>query len=688
MTTTKPLTGPLLNSGSRALPRSTEFVSAMFDRYGVKKYAIYVDHTTVANELPKLKDYEIAGYYTFDLNLAAGKLAGSSVNLLGLNNTPDNIDGWLVASTSRAAAFSLADALMNTGHEDQVIVRFYGGQTTEITAYMDVLSGETETILYLNHYYDRKYRIVFPIEVRYAFCECDGTVRQSGQRIIKPGGITTFDTSTMDLGDFKGYMRVELEVENLQVRVQPFIHFWADYVSDAGMCRNHQSGWSPWPPGTVFNRGYLPADGEHEAIASIYNENDQDVEVRALLHFTRDGIEETFEKSLVPVPSGEMSYQNLSDLFSGVSLEGVNAAYVLLTCDLPLHRPNFYIAKKGTGQFVDTYHQTGGKACHWAIPSYGFDKSDVKKLSDAGIQYPWAVDLPILPEKSNIETFLGLLSLTLCSTSGFGVDFYDDNGTMIASESFPFDGRSPIFTNINTWAKEMGVSLPNGGMARFRADSEAGFSDMGATVTCGLKHKDFPHFSTTFVGSHSNQNIEHYLHAAYPKSREFKHSPLALSDHFAPGVNSDQYDSLFIVRHSSLLNNYSKVCTYRLDVIDQDGKQYSCHRTVNPQTFDIFWMSEILDDLGLSSAHGYFTLWVKSYDTLLKPYHLLVRKSDKAMSLDDGSEGTLQVDPQIGGVDGERTSFEGFLHTINKTEIAQHIPENMRQKLRKILLKY
>lgn len=206
-------------------------------------------------------------------------------------------------------------------------------------------------------------------------------------------------------------------------------------------------------------------------------------------------------------------------------------------------------------------------------------------------------------------------------------------------------------------------------------------------MLCGLRHNNFPHFSTTFIGSPSNQNIPFYLHANYPKSREYKYSPLGVSDHFAPGTCSNEFDSMYLVRYSSIVEDYSKPCTYRLDLIDESGKQYSVHRTVSPQTFDVFWLSDILKEIGVDNAQGHWTLWVKSYDTKLKPYHMLYRKSDNAMSLDDGSEGTLQTDPQIGGLEGEKTSFEMFLHAINRTEVAQQIPVDVREKIRRALLR-
>ena len=101
---------------------------------------------------------------------------------------------------------------------------------------MDFFSGETETLVQISNYFDRKYRTLFPVDLRYTIRECDGTVRAAGQRIIPAGGLAVVDSRDLNLGQFEGYMRVMVEVENLQSRIQPFMHYWAEYISEAGLC--------------------------------------------------------------------------------------------------------------------------------------------------------------------------------------------------------------------------------------------------------------------------------------------------------------------------------------------------------------------------------------------------------------------------------------------------------------------
>jgi len=683
MTTAKPLTGPIMKSGSRTVSRGVEYVRFMFEKYGIKSYAVYVDHTTVVQDLPNVSGASISGYFTFDINLAGKEINGQRIQILTINGPAPDCDGWLIASTSRASAFSVCKAILNVGKEHQIICRFYGGQTTEIDAYMDMFSGETETIMYLNHYFNRKYRIPFPLDVRYTVCGCDGTVIKSGQRIVPPGDITVFDSREMDLGDFEGYLRVELEVENLQVRVQPFIHFWADYISEAGICRNHQSGWAPWPPETVFNRGYLPLNPNLEAIGSFYNANDSEIIVKALLHYNQGGIEKKEERTLDPIPAGHMSYQNLSKIFQDVSLEGVNAAYILLTCDRPLHRPNHYIAVKGGKKFVETFHQTGGKACHWAIPSYEYQKRDLEKFERFGITSPWSVRLPILEKRFKIETFLGLLSLTLCDLSECTFSILNEKGEEVFTEDVHLDGTNPLFMNVSEYARAHDVNIQAGGTFCMSPQKGISKAPRGSTLFFGLKHIDYPFISTSFIGSPAEVNLPFYIEAQFPHSREYYFSPLTISDHFMPGIFSDEYDSLFIVEHQSLMKEYEKEAHYRLDIIDIQGRQYTLHRSVGPKSYDTFWLSEVLAEAEIASNSLYYTLWVKSYETKLKPFHLLYRKSDHALSLDDGSEGTLQRDPQIAGIE-PKEHMDKFAQFLRERGVLQSIPPSWKEYLKKL----
>ncbi|SDK79285.1 hypothetical protein SAMN05660337_1255 [Maridesulfovibrio ferrireducens] len=652
MSTTQALTGPLIKSGSYVESRGPEHIITMFKEYDIKRYAVYVDHTTVPQHIPsRIGKYELAGFYTFDINLAGACILDSTIQLLRTDAPMPDCDGWLVASTSRASAFSLAHALLETNNSHQIIIRYYSGQTSEISAYMDFISDEAETVININHYFNRKFRIVFPVDLRWKVCACDGTIVRSGQVIIPPGGCISLKSAEMNLSNFRGYLKVECEIENLQSRVQPFIHFWADYISPAGMCRNHQSGWSQWPPHTVFNRGIVPSNPDLEAYTCIYNENDCPVTVRALLHFHKDGQDISVEKSLVPILAGHMSYQNLNELFSDLPLDKTSGAYVLLSCDKPLHRPNHYLVQKGTFIPVDTYHQTGGSARFWSNSTKVLDKQEIKIRNSANMRL-WEVVFPLLDKRFEIETWIGLLSPTTCELTKVLFRVLDENGNEIFSKPEKIGPSSPQFTNLNEYMSKHGVDLSGKGNLCITPDPEsARISPSSPPFTFALKHKNFPYLCTTFISSGPDVNIPFYVNASLPKSREYSYSPMQVSDHFGPGTLDDEYDSLYIVRHHSLNKSYNTTAEYHVEIYDKDGRMYVVHREVGPNTHDTFLLSELLEETPIKGKYGDYTIWFKSYNQLLKPYIALFRKSDKAISLDDGSEGTLQTEPQIAQID-------------------------------------
>ena len=642
MTTTRPLTNSLVVSGSKVDSRGEDFVNNLFGIHKVNNYCVYVDHTSREEDVPELSALSNNGYFTFDINKVGNIFKGDEIMLIRTDGDVPECDGWIVASTSRASAFSLAAALKNAGKEDQIICRLYDGQTTKIGGYMDLFSGETETLIYINHYFDRKYRINFPIDLRYSVCTCDGETVLSGQRIIPAGGITVLDTRDMALGKFKGYLQVDLEVENLQSRIQPFLHFWADYISDAGICRNHQSGWAPHPPGAVFNRGVFTLDDDLESIGSFYNENDTAAQATVLLHYNQNGVEEKYEKTLTPIPPRSMRYYNFSDLFSDVAPTKANSAYLLIKCDTPLHRPNHYIAKKNKEQFVDTYHQTRGAALYWE-KLFTHDNDKIKRMKQFGV-YAWIATFPILEQRFGIDTCLGLLSETVAGNGSFIFKFLDGGGEEIYCESEILNSQSKQFINLNEYADRKGIKINQGTFCLIPNEDELPIH-VSPPLFFGLKHKQFKYISTSFREGEKEAKLPFYVDEGRPVIREYSYSPLQISDLFSPGFVSDEYDSIVIIEHKSLLKSYRDSIKYELEIVDSTGRRNVSHRKIAAFSHDAFWLSDILKEMRL--PWGYYTVWIKSNEAYLKSFHGLYRKKDHALSFDDGSEGTLQKEPQI-----------------------------------------
>ncbi len=646
----KVLSQIILKSGERDTPRTSDHIRNAFRRYGIRNYAVLVDGTSRPEDLPVLPEYRGCGFFSFDVKEDGREFAGDRVRLISLDGPVPDADGWLIASTARSAAVALNHMLMRSDMERQVVTRLYAGQVSQIRSYMDVFSGETETAVQIHHYFDRKYRITFPLDVRYAICACDGAVRAAGQRIIPPGGLAIIDTRELHLGEFAGYLWLEVEVENLQMRVQPFIHFWADYISAAGLARNHQSGWDQWAPDTVFARGYYPVEPDLELTLSFYNENEVATHPTLLLHYQRDGKEFAVERAADPVPARHMAYQNISGLFRDVSLDGVQSAFYLIKCDTPLHRPNYYVAPRGTRQYVNTSHQTGSDACHWAVPTDSYNADYLQKIDGLDVD-PWVIAFPILDEKYRIDTYLGLLSSTIAGIRDFTFRFRNQRGEVVFARDETLDGSSPAFLNLNEYARRHGVAPAPGlfGLAPRRGLPEV---PRRAISLLGFKHRDYRYICTAPASGFEDPNLPFSLESPVPLQQQFDSCPVLVTDRFAPGMVSEEYDTLYIVTNCSLYRKYARPCTYRLEVFDAEGRMHAMSRTIQPQSYDAFWLSEILADAGICAASPYYTIWQKSYDTLLIGYHFLYRKRDHALSCDDTFAGTLLLEPQVWDVTG------------------------------------
>lgn len=647
----------ILRPGDGDVALSPDTIRQFFATFGVRRYAVLVDHTTDPEDLPGLEGLSLAGYFSFDVRLFGKPCAEGTIQpILRWGPVPD-CDGWLVASTLRAAPFALLHALLATGNERQVIRRLYRGQTTDIATYMDFFSGETETVIQVCNYLDRKYRAPQPLDVRYAIKSCEGDVVAAGQCVIPSGGLTVIDSRHMGLGDFAGYLRLSIEAESLQSRVQPFMHWWADYLSEAGVTRNHQSGWDPWAPDVVFARGYMPVDplpgrprngkGDLDVTLSFWNESGSESHPRILLHFNRAGEEVAVERAAAPVPPRQMSYQNISELFRDVSLEGARSAFYLIKTDTPLHRPNYYIHPRGTRQYINTSHQTGSDACHWAVPTdcYQRDYLDILEANDTD---PWVIQFPLLPASYRIDTYLGLLSSTIAGINDFTIIVRDRAGRVVFTRDEKIDGASPGFMSLRDYAREHGIAVIDGG-GLFGLAPRKGLPEVPrrAISIIGFKHDGHPNLCTAPASGYEDPNLPFYIDRLNPMCHQYEYSPVQVTDRFGPGQVDGEYDTLYIVTNCSLWRKYERTCEYRLEVVDDAGRMRCMSRSIAPQSYDVFRLSEILAEMGAPDARGYFTVWQKSVDTLLIGYHFLYRKRDHAIGVDDTFGGVLMTEPVI-----------------------------------------
>ncbi len=167
-----------------------------------------------------------------------------------------------------------------------------------------------------------------------------------------------------------------------------------------------------------------------------------------------------------------------------------------------------------------------------------------------------------------------------------------------------------------------------------------------------------------------------------PSVREYRYSPNQISDLFSPQMISNEYDSLNIIVNQSLDKNVTKDIEYKLEIIDEDGRSLVVYRKINPMSYDYFWISEIVNPDTNINIERYYTVWVTSGDAYLKSFHGLYRKSDHALSFDDGSEGTLMSEPQIEGIDPNAFINE-LAKMVKSKKFDKYIPNNIKKIIKK-----
>jgi hypothetical protein len=204
---------------------------------------------------------------------------------------------------------------------------------------------------------------------------------------------------------------------------------------------------------------------------------------------------------------------------------------------------------------------------------------------------------------------------------------------------------------MNDYARQHGVVLRSGifGLAPGKGLASV---PRRAISLLGFRHRDYRYVCTAPAAGFEDPNLPFYVEPTVPLQQQYERCPVLTTDRFGPGMVSDEFDTLYIVTNCSLYRNYARACTYRLEVLDAEGKVHCVYRTIPPQGHDAFWLSEILADARIGTGSPYYTVWQRSYDTLLISYHFLYRKRDHALSCDDTFAGTLLVEPQLWDVTG------------------------------------
>ena len=76
----------------------------------------------------------------------------------------------------------------------------------------------------------------------------------------------------------------------------------------------------------------------------------------AVLNYFKDGNKISREKEFKPLKQNHMLYEDIKELFNEINFSEINSPYVVVKSEHPLHRPNYYYARKGRKGYFDTSH--------------------------------------------------------------------------------------------------------------------------------------------------------------------------------------------------------------------------------------------------------------------------------------------------------------------------------------------
>ena len=199
-------------------------ITAKIKHFQIKRIAILVDGKTNTEELNQLPDVSIVGYYSFSLDIIGTKVNGFEVQPLLPNTSAVDTDGWLVSAVNEFAGYSLNQYLLENSKEEQVIIQHVKApHGTVYYSYIDFFSNEQRTMVQIHNYFDRCYRIPFPLDIRLTLRNAEGEILETGQVVIPPNGIRVISSDDFSTQDFVGYLEVEFEGTS---KVNPFLHYF------------------------------------------------------------------------------------------------------------------------------------------------------------------------------------------------------------------------------------------------------------------------------------------------------------------------------------------------------------------------------------------------------------------------------------------------------------------------------
>lgn len=606
-------------------------INAKIKHFQIRRLAILVDGKTKTEVLNQLKDVSIAGYYSFSLDSIGTTVNGFEVQPL-LPNTSVDTDGWLVSAKNEFAGYSLNQYLLENSNEKQVIIpHVKAPHGTTYYSYIDFFSNEQRTMVQIHNYFDRCYRIPFPLDIRFTLRNTEGEIVETGQVIIPPNGIRVISSDDFSVRDFVGYLEIEFEVTS---KVMPFLHYYANYVSEDFISNNHQSGLGLHPANSSFTRGYVPASDDESLVVCLFQRNySNPVNAKAILRYTSGETRKTTEKNFPPLKKNHMLFQDIKELFREIDFSKTKAPYIEVQSEVPLHRPNYYYSKKGKRGYYDTSHAgPDPKDSTKIFGGASLTREERNKIHKFGC-YEMELKQFIFPPQTGIESLLGLGNDTTVEIKQFIFDFYNENGELLYSFDEEFDYDMQRYINLNEYLKEKGGIKNFSGTLSLRPSSKAREVPVDMNGISAYKHRDNPYMTSTAASGAIADNIPFYFRAAPPNYIGGK-CTVGVTDIFGPGIASDIYDTYYAITYLCSNKDLRKRIEYEIQIVNANGQKRVIYRTIPSHGCDFLKLSDLIQQTGHNSGGGYYTVWFFVVGAHLYGQRILIRKSDCAISVE------------------------------------------------------
>jgi hypothetical protein len=614
-----------LNRDGETVYYSNEEIESHLNCHRIKNLALLVDGSTETEALKRLRNVSISGIYTFSLDAFE---SGAQALLSGKQDM--NHDGWLVSSTNPMTFHALSQFLHARGLDYQVILNHTVLPTrTRYYSNIDFFHGEQTTSVYLANYYDRCYRMLVPLPLRFKLRDEHGTVHRAGQIILPPGGMRVLTSSELCEHPFKGYLEVEFEIPT---KVQPFLHYWADYFSKEAIATNHQSGLGTHPSFSRFPRGYVPTESDLTMDICLFQKDYAvPIEVTATLYYNGEDGSHKVSKVMPPLHRHQMLFVDAKELFHEIDFSKIRAPRVEIQSPQPLHRPNFYYRRCASSAYYDVNH--AGPDYRIALTRDPLGKHTLTAQERSKIRSldctEFSIGQLVFPESTEVETFIAFGDELSHPVKRFRVEYFQPDGNLSVSFEEDFDYDQHGYFCLNQILRSRGITNLGGSVYLRPLESSPNLPSYVGSVAA-YKHKR-SNYLTSSAGYAGMNNMLFYFRRGPANSLVFP-STAAYTDLFVRGVFNKDLDTWFGIGFPSEDRKLKKTVEYEVQIVNPAGHRKSIYRKLPVNGSHFLKFSELLSEVGWDD--GFYSVWFCCSEAQLFINHLLMRPSDGAISLE------------------------------------------------------